>query len=84
MDHLKWDDVGGGEVGEVSWLEWKVFERHGSGGGWSGEREEGDNGEDVGLRGGRRMWVPSGIDWEFTRETGGERAKEDRDRSGLQ
>jgi len=80
---LEGDDVGGGEVGEVGWLEWKVFERHRSRGGWSGERKERDNGEDVGLRGGGCMRVPSGVDWELTRETRGKRAKEDRDRSGL-
>ena len=76
--------MGGGKIGEVGWLEWEVFERHGSGGGWSGECKEGDNGEDVGLGGGWCMWVPRGVDWELTRETRGKRAKEDRNRSWLQ
>jgi len=75
--------VSGGEVGNVGWLEWEVFERHESGGRWSRERKEGDNREDVGLCGGRCMWIPGGVDWELTGETGCKGAKEDRNRSGL-
>jgi len=75
--------VGGGEVWEISWFEWEVFKRHGSWGGWGRECKERDNGEDVGLRGGRCMWVPSGVDWELAGETRRKRAKEDRNRGGL-
>lgn len=69
--------MGGGEVGKVGRLEWKEFERHGSGGGWSRESKEGDNGENVGLCGRRCMWVPGGVDWELTGESGRKGAKED-------
>jgi hypothetical protein len=84
LDHLKGDDVSGGEVGKVGWFEWEVFERHWSGCGCSGECKEGDNGEDIWLGGGRSMWVPSGIDWELAGETRRKRAKEDRDGGGLE
>lgn len=75
--------MGGGEVGKVGWLEWEMFERHRNRGGWGRESKEGDDGEDVWLCGRRRVWVSSGVDWVLTGETGGKRAKKDRDRSRL-
>lgn len=75
--------MGGREVGKISRLEWEMFKRHRSRGGWSGECKEGDNRENVGLCRGRRVRVPSGVDWEFTGEARCKRAKEDRNRSGL-
>ena len=44
MNDLEWDNVGGGEVREVGRLEREVLQRYGSGDGWSGERDEGDDG----------------------------------------
>lgn len=76
--------MSGGEIGEISRFEGEVFERHRSRGGGSRERKEGDDGEDEWLCGGGCVWVPRGVDWEFTRKTGCKRAKEDRNRSGLQ
>ena len=75
--------MGGVEVRKVNWLEWKVFKRHRSGDRWSRESEEGDDGYDIGLRGGRCMWVPRRVDREFTGEAGGERAQENWDRGRL-
>lgn len=43
LDHLEGDNVGGDKVRKVYWLEWEVFQGHGSGGGWSRESEEGDD-----------------------------------------
>lgn len=36
--------MGRGKVRKVCWLEWEVFKRHGSGGGWGTESKEGDDG----------------------------------------
>lgn len=75
--------MGRSEIWKVRRLEWEVFKRYGGRVGRGRERKEGDDGEDVGLCGGRGVRVPCGVDWEFAGEARCQRAKEYRNGSGL-